>query len=148
MAIVSLDNVYNLETKYMMMNKMEEMIIKGRNVPPQKISEAILRIAEPLIRKYPKRDRIIIIIDLAIFSWNVSLTSEVKREEIQTKLIDQMPGEFDAVDMASIIEQTDILIERKKKLYPDIRYLIVSHNLTIEDNVQITLDVATVKQKE
>lgn len=130
------------------MNKTEQMIIKGKNAPPQKISEAILRIAEPLIRKYPKRERIIVIIDLAIFSWNVSLASEGKREEIETKLIDQMPGEFDAADIASIIEQTDILIERRKKLYPDVRYLIVSRNLTIEDNGQITLDVATVKQQE
>ena len=130
------------------MNKMERMIIRSKNAPPQKISEAILRIAEPLIRKHPKRERIIVIIDLAIFSWNVSLTSEVKREEIETKLIDQMPDQFDATDIASIIEQTDILIERKKKLYPDIRYLIVSHNLTIEDNGQISLDVDAIKQQD
>jgi hypothetical protein len=130
----------------MMMNYTEQMLIKNKNAPPLKISGAILRIAEPLIRKYSKRERVVVIIDLAIFSWNVSLASEVNREEIEKKVIDQMPDEFDATDIASIIEQTDILIERKKKLYPDIRYLIVSRNITINDNGQITLDVDTVKQ--
>ena len=132
----------------MMMNRTEQMIMKNKNAPPQKISEAVLRIAEPLIRKYPKRERIVVIIDLAIFSWNVSLASEVKREEVEKELIDQMPDAFNATDIASIIEQTDILIERKKKLYPDIRYLIANRNLTIEDNGQITLTVETIKQQE
>jgi hypothetical protein len=124
------------------------MLVKNKNAPPLKISEAIIRIAEPLIRKYSKRERVVVIIDLAIFSWNASLASEVKREEVEKELIDQMPGVLDATDIASIIEQTDILIERKKKLYPDIRYLIANRNLTIEDNGQITLTVETIKQQE
>jgi hypothetical protein len=132
----------------MIMNNTEQMLVKNKNSPPLKISEAILRIAEPLIRKYSKRERVVVIIDLAIFSWNASLASEVKREEVEKKLIDQMPDVFDATDIASIIEQTDILIERKEKLYPDIRYLIASRNLTIEDNGQITLTVETIKQQE
>ena len=130
------------------MNNTEQMLVKNKNSPPLKISEAILRIAEPLIRKYSKRERVVVIIDLAIFSWNASLASEIKREEVEKKLIDQMPDVFDASDIASIIEQTDILIERKKNLYPDIRYLIASRNLTIEDNGQITLTVETIKQQE
>ena len=132
----------------MIMNNTEQMLVKNKNAPPLKISEAIIRIAEPLIRKYSKRERVVVIIDLAIFSWNASLASEVKREEVEKELIDQMPDAFDATDIASIIEQTDILIERKKKLYPDIRYLIASRNLTIEDNGQITLTVETIKQQE
>jgi len=121
---------------------------RSKNSPPIKISEAILRVAEPLIRKYRKRERIAVIIDLAIFSWNASLTSEVEREDIENRFIDKMPGEFDAADIATIIEQTDILIERKKKLYPDIKYLIVSRNLLIGDNGQVTLDVNTIRQPE
>jgi hypothetical protein len=122
------------------------MITKMKNSPPIKISEAILRMAEPLIRKYPKRERIVVIIDLAIFSWNMSLQSVEKREELEKRLIDEMPNKFDATDIATIIEQTNILIERKKKLYPDINYLIVSRNLSLEDDGQITLDVNAIKQ--
>lgn len=122
------------------------MTNKTNNAPPIKISEAILGMAEPLIRKYPKGEQIVAIIDLAIFSWNLSLTSKVKREKIENILIDQMPAEFDATDIATLIEQTDILIERKKKLYPDINYLIFSRNLSVEDSGQIILDVNTIKQ--
>ncbi len=129
-----------------MMSKSEQVIIRKKDAPPIKISNAILRVAEPLIRRYPKREQIIVIIDLAIFSWNVSLASELTREEIENRLIDKMPIELNATDIASIIEQTDILIERKNKLYPDMKYLIVKHNLTVEDNGQVTLDVDTVKQ--
>ena len=119
---------------------------KKPSSPPIKVSEAILRLAEPLIRKYPKRERIAVVIDLAIFSWNVSLTSETNREEIEKKLIDQMPNDLDATDIATILEQTDMLIERKNKLYPNVNYLIVSRNLSINDSGQITLDVNTIEQ--
>ncbi len=98
------------------------------NAPPIKISEAILQIAKPLIKAYPKRERITVLIDLAIYAWNVSLTSEEKSEEIEKKAIELMPKEFDAADIASIIKQTDLLIERKSKLYPNIRYYIDSYS--------------------
>lgn len=131
-----------------MMNNSKKMTVDKNEGPPIKISEAILRIAEPLIRKYPKRERTIVIIDLAIFSWNASLESETRREEIEKKLIDRMPARLDATDIATIIEQTDILIGRKKKLYPDIKYFIVKHDLKIEDNGRITLDLGAIKQPE
>ncbi len=116
------------------------------DAPPIKISEAILRIAEPLIKKYPRREQIVVIINLAIFSWNISLTSDLKREEIERMLIDHMPAALDATDIVAIIEQSDILVERKKHLYPDVGYFVVKHNLTVTDNGQLTLDVDTVKQ--
>ncbi|MBU0498879.1 MAG: hypothetical protein KJ558_05355 [Gammaproteobacteria bacterium] len=122
------------------------MIDKKTDAPPIKISEAILRLAEPLIKKYPKRERIVAIIDMAIFAWNISLTSDTKREEIERKLIDQFQTELDATGIATIIEQTDIMVETKKRLYPDIEYLIIKHNLTVTNDGQLTLDVDTVKQ--
>lgn len=52
-----------------------------------------------------------------------------------------MPEELDAVDIAAIVEQTDVLVERKNNLYPDIRYLISSYNLSFDDFGQLTLDI-------
>ncbi len=119
----------------------------SNNQPPIKISEAILRIAEPLMIKYPKREHITIIIDLAIFAWNISLASGEIREEIEKKVIELMPDEIDAVSIASIIEQTDILVERKNKLYPNIGYFIASYNLSFDNKGQLTLDInSTVTQ--
>ena len=112
--------------------------------PPIKISEAILRMAEPLIRKYPKRERITAIIDLAIFSWNMSLSPEEIKEEMERDFINQISVRLGATDIAMLLEQADTLIEKKEKLYPDINYLIVGRNLTFEDNGKITFDVNTI----
>ena len=65
----------------------------------------------------------------------------IRRKEIEDKVIDLMPEELDAVDIAAIVEQTDMLVERKNKLYPDIRYLISSYNLSFNDFGQLTLDI-------
>ena len=109
--------------------------------PSIKISEAILKIAEPLVTKYPKRERITVLIDLAILAWNISLASGETRETIEDKVIELMPGELDAVDIAAIVEQARMLVERKNRLYPDIEYFIVSYNLSFDDDGQLTLDI-------
>lgn len=121
--------------------KKNEQGYASNNAPPIKLSEAILQIAEPLMNKYPKREHITVLIDLAVFAWNISLASGEKREEIEDKVIELMPEELDAVDIAAIVEQTDMLVERKNKLYPDIRYLISSYNLSFDDFGQLTLDI-------
>jgi len=113
----------------------------SNNSPSIKISEAILKIAEPLVTKYPKRERIAVLIDLAILAWNISLAPGETREKIEDKVIELMPGELDAVDIAAIVEQTRMLVERKNKLYPDIGYLIVSYNLAFDNDGQLTLDI-------
>ncbi|NEX21022.1 hypothetical protein G3480_11980 [Thiorhodococcus mannitoliphagus] len=117
-----------------------------KNSPPIRISEAILRVAEPLIRKYPKRERISAAIELAMFSWNASLITEIDREEIEKNLIESMPGKLNATEIAATMQQTDILIKRKKELYPEVDYLIVNHSLSFEDSGRITLNVNTIAQ--
>jgi len=110
------------------------------NSPPIKLSEAILKMSEPLMTKYPKREHITVLIDLAILAWNISLASGEARGKIEDKVIELMPGELDAADVAAIVEQTDMLVKRKNMLYPDIRYFIVSYNLSFDDG-QLTLDI-------
>jgi len=111
------------------------------NRPPMEISKAILKIAEPLMTKYPKGDRFTFFIDMAIAAWNISLASEEVRAELEDEIIKNMPEEIDAVDIVAIAEQMDMLVERKNKLYPDITYLIVSYNLKLENDGDLTLDI-------
>lgn len=111
------------------------------NGPPIKISEAILKISEPLMTKYPQSGRITVLIDLAIAAWNISLASGDTRENIENRIVELMPEQLDAVDVAVIVEQMDMLVERKNKLYSHIRYFIVSHNLSFDDDGQLTLDI-------
>jgi hypothetical protein len=112
------------------------------NDPPTiKVSEAILLISQPLMEKYSNRGQLTILVDLAILAWNISLASGDKRYEIENKIIELMPKEIDAVDIAAIMEQVDILADRKNKLYPDIDHYIVSYNLSFDSHGQMTLDI-------
>ena len=114
------------------------------NVPPVKISEAILKISEPLRRNFPKRERISVIISMAIFAWNMSLTSENTREDMENKIVEMMPKQIDAIGLASILEQIDILVQRKVKYYNDVKFLIKDHSLSFNDDDQVTLDINSV----
>lgn len=110
------------------------------NAPPIKISGAIIKLAEPLLKKYQQQHRIIVLIDLAIIAWNISLIPEDKREDTGEKLIEHFPEEIDLADIATIVEQVDHLVERKNKLFPNIRHVIIDHKLSFEHG-NLTLDI-------
>lgn len=110
------------------------------DAPPIKLSAAIFNIAEPFLKKYPDYKRTIVIIDLAIVAWNISLTTGKAREELEGKMVELMPESLDGTGVASMVELSDILAERKTKLYPDIKHVILSHNLSFHDG-EMTLDI-------
>jgi len=118
-----------------------DLDISNNNAPPKKISEAILKISEPLISKYPKRERITVIIDMAVAAWNISLVPEEDRGNIENKIVEMMPKEIDAIGIATIVEQVDMLIQRKVKYYKELNYYIKSYDLSFKDDGQLTLDI-------
>lgn len=118
--------------------------ISDNNVPPVKISEAILKISEPLIRKFPNRKRTTVIIDMAVAAWNMSLVSEDIRENTENKIVKILPKAVDAMGVALIVEQIDILIQRKIKYYNDVKFFIKSYKLFFNDEDQLTLDINSV----
>ena len=114
----------------------------SKNVPPVKISTAIIEIARPLLEKYQKRNRVSVLIELAILAWNLSFTSDEKmRDEAETSIINNMPDEIDAVGVVSIMELVDMMLERKNKLYPDLNLVVMSHDLSFGINGQMNLDI-------
>lgn len=119
----------------------------SNTAPPIKISEAILKISEPLLKKYPQPKRIAVFIDLAILAWNLSMSSGKDREYLEDKIIDRLPKDLDAVSLAGTVERINLLAERKNTLYPEIRHLIVNHNLSFGEKGQLTLDVDTIPIK-
>ncbi len=116
----------------------------NNNVPKIKISEAILKISEPLIRKFPNRKRTTVIIDMAVAAWNMSLVSEDIRENTENKIVEILPKAVDAMGVALIVEQIDILIQRKIKYYNDVKFFIKSYKLFFNDEDQLTLDINSV----
>ena len=123
----------------------DDLDIPNNNAPKIPISEAILKISEPLISKYPNPERITVIIEMAVAAWNMSLVPETARGDIESKIAEIMPKEIDAIGIATIIEQMDMLIRRKIKYYNEIQFLIKSYNLSFSEDGQLTLDVNSVQ---
>ncbi|MCK5515996.1 MAG: SEC-C domain-containing protein [Desulfobulbaceae bacterium] len=122
-------------------NKSNDQDNASNPPPPIKISAAILQMIEPLIKRYPGRKRITILIDLAVMAWNASLTTEENREDMESIVVKHMPKKMGAVDIAAILERIDLLVDKKIKLFPDINYWIVNHDLKFDSAERLTLDI-------
>jgi hypothetical protein len=109
-----------------------------------KMSAVILKLAEPLLKKYGDDDkRIETIISLTIAEWNRLLLPEGEREEFQDKMFDTLspPGD-DATTVGSLLFISDLIAERKKKYFPDLNRVIINQELFVSDG-NITLNIAS-----
>ena len=112
-----------------------------------KISEAVLRLNEPLRARYQEPHRIEMIIYLTVMAWNISLFEGEKRTELQEKFIEKLPPEFGGEDVAVLLDNLEMLIERKEKEFPDIREYIMDHQVLFSGN-SFTLNVTAAPLKE
>ena len=63
-----------------------------KRLPPKiKISEAILKLSEPLRQKYTDSRRIRGIIGMTVVAWNISLFPKEEHVNIQEKALDALP---------------------------------------------------------
>jgi hypothetical protein len=109
-----------------------------------KMSEVILKLAEPLLKKYGDIDkRIRTIISLTIFEWNRLLLPEGEREKYQDKMMDTLlPPDENAETVGSILYLSDLIAERRRKYFPDIKKVIVDYELIVSDG-NITLNISS-----
>jgi len=112
--------------------------------PQIKISEAILNLSEPLRSRYSDPHLVESIISLTVIAWNVSLFPENQQPKVQTMFLDALPKSITGEDIGELLKNMDILIERKKKDYPNVRELIVKHYLSFEgDKLTLSVDTLT-----
>jgi hypothetical protein len=109
-----------------------------------KMSEVILKLAEPLLKKYGDIDkRIRTIISLTIFEWNRLMLPEGEREKYQDKMMDTLlPPDENAETVGSILYLSDLIAERQKKYFPHIKKVIVDYELIVSDG-NITLNISS-----
>ena len=121
--------------------------------PPQtrpdiKISEAILKISEPLRTHYREPQRMQAIISLAVMAWNVALFPEEEQAHVQGMLLESLPQQLGGEDVGVLLSTIDTLIARKNLLYPHVREYILTHQLSLVDNkVTLTVGTAPVREK-
>ena len=112
-----------------------------------KISEAILRLSELLISRWRASHISQGMITLTAMAWNISLCPQEGQVDVQGMLLDVLPKQLSAKDIASLSEDIDILIERKNRDYPHIREYILKYHPTFSgDTVTLTVETAPVPE--
>jgi hypothetical protein len=113
-----------------------------------KMSAVILKLADPLLKKFwGKEKQVRSLISITVNVWNLSMMPEDRQEDLRNEMIEGLvPKGGDAEDVASIVYLIDLILERKKKFFPDIQNVIIEHKLTIDgDNIKLDVGSAPVK---
>ena len=109
-----------------------------------KMSAVILQLAEPLLRRHGKTaERAEAIISLTIAGWNKSMFPPDKQPSIEKDLIDcfvPKDGSAEAVGVA--VQMMDLVAERREKLFPHLRKIVVDYELGISGG-RLTLNVTS-----
>ena len=109
-----------------------------------RMSAVILQLAEPLLKQHGKTpQRAEAIIMLTIAAWNKSMFPPDKQPLIEKDLIDSfVPKGGNAEDVGVAVEMMDMIVERREKLFPDLRKIIVDYKCTISGG-RLTLEVSS-----
>src|SRR5208283_3193145 len=98
-----------------------------------KMSAVIIQLAEPLIKQHGKTaDRAKVIISLTVAAWNKSMFPSDKQPLIEQDLIDCfVPKDGNAEDVGLAIGFMDVIAERRERLFPDLRKIIVDYDVEV-----------------
>ena len=107
-----------------------------------KMSEMILDFAKPFLDKYKDEEPERKAIGLAIIIWNTSLFPKKEQDREIEKLCSDLTPTDDANDFAALMDHVNILLERKKKYYPDNKRAIIKYQ-TSGTGKNRRLDVAS-----
>ena len=106
------------------------------------MSAVILRLAEPLLKhhgKTPQRAEAIIMLTIA--GWNKSMFPPEKQPLIEKELIDSfVPKDGMAEDVGMVVQTIDMVVERRQRLFPDLRKIIVDYECSVSGG-RLTLEV-------
>ena len=109
-----------------------------------KMSAVILQLAEPLMKQHgTTAERAEALLMLTIAGWNKSMFPPDKQPLVEKDLINAFvpkDGRAEAVGVA--VEVLDIIAERRQKLFPDLRKIIVDYEVEIGGG-RLTLNVSS-----
>jgi hypothetical protein len=109
-----------------------------------KMSAVILKLAEPLLKKYGDNEkRVKTIISLTMIEWNKLLSQKEEQDNLEDSIINSLvPSDGDAEDIGSLLYIEDLTAERKNKYFPDLKKIIVGYDLNVA-NGNITLNISS-----
>jgi hypothetical protein len=109
-----------------------------------KMSAVILQLAEPLIKRHGKTaERAEAIIMLTVAAWNKSMFPPDEQPLVEKDLIDAfVPKGGNAEAVAVAMEVMDVIAERRQKLFPSLRKIIIDYDVQIAGG-RLTLGVSS-----
>jgi hypothetical protein len=109
-----------------------------------KMSAVILQLVEPLMKQHGKTaERAQALLMLAIAAWNKSMFPPEMQPLVEKDLIDAfVPKDGSAEAVGVAVEVMDIIAERRQRLFPDLRKIIVDYEVTIRGG-RLTLAVSS-----
>jgi hypothetical protein len=103
--------------------------------PPLKMSEMIIEYADDFIKRGKDIQEKQKHLDIACAAWNISLFSEKKREKALHDYVNKYESEhpdIDSVDIDALRKETGKLMQKKIKLFPDVKRLIIGAQIGTE----------------
>lgn len=79
---------------------------------------------------------------MTVMAWNISLFPIEEQVNVQEMLLDALPEKLGAEDVSLLLENIDILIDRKNRDYHQFREFIHNYQLSFSGDT-ITLSVST-----
>jgi hypothetical protein len=109
-----------------------------------KMSEVILKLADPLLKEFGDNDKHTkSIITLTIIEWNRLMLPEDEREKFQDVMFDTLLPPGDESDIVgSILYMNELIAKRQKKYFPDLKKFIVDYELIVSGS-DITLNISS-----
>ena len=107
-----------------------------------KMSEVILDLADPLLDgDVSNAKEVDFIVQLTIVAWNKAMASADRQDAMEKEIIDTLVApDGDAEEVGTIIQAIDIVEERRKKLFPNLRRFVVDYDLQVSEG-RVALNV-------
>jgi hypothetical protein len=107
-----------------------------------KMSEVILDLADPLLDGDVSNPKTVdFIVQLTIAAWNKAMFPADQQAAMEKEIIDILvPPDGDAEQVGTIIQAMEIVDDRRKKLFPNLRRFVLDYDLRVSEG-RVALNV-------
>jgi hypothetical protein len=109
-----------------------------------RMSAVVLEVAEPMLKQHGKTpERAEAVIMLVVAGWKKALLPPDKQPPIEKEIIDRLvPADGSAEAVGVAVQIMDTAAERREKLFPDLRKIIVDYEVETAGG-RLTLNISS-----
>ena len=113
------------------------------------MSEVILDLADPLLDgDVSNAKEVDFIVQLSIAAWNKAMFPANRQAAMEKDIIDTLvPPDGDAEQVGTIIQAMEIVDDRRKKLFPNLRRYVLDYDLHVSEGT-VALNVVSESMSE